>query len=739
VKIFFLNPSGAYTHEYPPLGILYLASYIREEGRDVAFFDDGARRNDRALLEDVIREFKPDLIAVSLYTSNILKTFEKISYLKKLIPNSRVVAGGPHATVLPEKTLRECEDIDYVVVGEGEITLKELITALEKKIPITQVNGLFFRDKGYIRQTPPRDFVKDLDTLPMPAFDLIQNFSYPYDSIKVGKNVATIMTSRGCPYECAFCAAKAVWGKSYRKRSAKNVVEEIKILTEKYNYDEIYFMDDLFAINIKWLDEFYEEMKKHNIKAPWKCLGRVDALEFKDYKKMAANGCYLVQLGVESGDNDVLKDINKCITTDQALCAFEAARKAGLNTYAFFIFGHIKDTYETARKTIRFAKRLMPDFVSFFALVPFPGTKVYEALPENLKHDWEKIVYTSWHQDQLPFKLSEIDPEDLILFEQESYLEIYTTLPYILKNIIFSKARRKLARLKLYFIKTHLRAFARRMLKRKSVSGKKTSIQGNTNKAFIDIWRAWRDNPDISPLIEYHISERKPFLELISKYITKSGAREVLEIGCGTAIDSFCLAKKHGADISFYGADLSKEAVEVAEKIGKIFKSKIELGVDDVEQMRFEDSKFDIVFSQGVMEHFRDPLPAFKEQIRVLKRGGYLIVDVPQKYNPYTLYKRARIKNGTWEYGWETEYSYNELLNIGKKLRLTPSDVGSHGYGYFQDYGFSILPLIIRKLSNPKKGGIFSGPASIILKMLESFERKFGHYFMQSITVVFKK
>lgn len=736
MKIFFLNPGGGYIHEYPPLGILYLASVMRKIGHEVAFFDEGSRNIHNITLEESLSKFKPDLIAVSLYTSNILKTFDKISLLKKLV-KSPVVAGGPHATVLPEKTMQECKDIDFVIQGEGEITLNELAESLAGKMPITQVPGLYFRDKDKIKRTEPRDFIKDLDQISMPAFDLVQEFLYPYDPIKIGKKVATIMTSRGCPYECTFCAAKAVWGNNYRKRSAKNVVKEIKTLIENYNYDEIYFMDDLFAANSKWLDEFYAQMKKYNINVPWKCLGRVDILHFEDYKKMVNNGCYMVQLGVESGDDDVLKDINKHITVSQALCAFNSARKAGLNTYAFFMFGHQKDTYETVYKTIRLAKKLKPDFISFFSLVPFPGTKVYDALPEDLKYNWEKIVYTSWHKNQLPFKLSQIEPEDLIFFEQMSHLEIYPTLSYFFNNILFSKARRKLIKLKLMFIRIYIRARICQILKRNDIFKRDGRVKKDDNSAFTRIWNDWRDCKDISSRIEEHTKERKLFLEIVSKYIDKSGAQKVLETGCGTAIDSYYLSKKLKNGINFYGTDISSESIEVAGKIGKILESEIQLSVAGVECLRFEGDSFDIVFNQGLMEHFRNPIPAIKEQIRVLKKNGYLIISVPQKYNPYSVYKAARIKKGTWKYGWETEYSYRELRNIGKKLGLELVEVGSHGYGYFQDYGFSIFPLIMRKFSNSR--GIFSKPASMVLKALERFERKFGHYFMQNITVVFKK
>ncbi|MFH0801964.1 MAG: cobalamin-dependent protein [bacterium] len=738
MKILFLNPGGGYRHEYPPLGLLYVASSMRKAAHEVAFFDEGGTPPKGVTLNGLVSEFKPRMIAVSLYTSNVLEAFRGIAILKKQNPEILVVVGGPHATVFPERTLAECMDIDYAVVGEGEITLRELIAAVKSQVSLADVQGICWRNGDGIRLNKPREFIKDLDTIPVPAYDLIQSYTYPYDSVKVGKRVATMMTSRGCPFECTFCAAKAVWGRSYRRRSPQNVAEEIKCLRDRFGYDDIYFMDDLFTANRPWLEEFYMEMKSQGISLPWKCLGRVDLLRAEDYKKMSENRCYAVQFGVESGDSDVLKDINKGITLGQAVYAFDAARAARLNTYAFFILGHRKDTQQTIAKTIRFARRLMPDFVSFFNLVPFPGTKLHQELPEEFKYNWERLVYTNWHADKLPIPLGSVAPSDLMAFEQQAYLEIYPTLGYFMKNILFSKAVKKLIRLKLWFVRFYLWRRMRLALGKGKLIDKITPSLRDDNAAFVEIWNEWLARPDIDSLIELHLKERKPFLDMVSRSVEELDAREVLEVGCGTAIDSHYLSKIHGRTTRFTAADLSPEAVEVARRVGKVMSSDIRLEVESAEKIPFEDERFDIVFSQGVMEHFRDPLPALKEQVRVLRKGGLLIVDVPQKYNPYTLYKKKRIAKGTWEYGWETAYSYKELLAMGKKLDLEAGEVGSHGYGYFQDYGFSLIPFILHRLA-ARKRGIASSLAAGSLRLLEKVERTFGHYFMQNITVVFRK
>ncbi len=456
MKILLINPGAGYPHEFPPLGILSIASMLKNEGHTVGFFDDGALRKDGITLLDYAKEFNPEVFGVSLYTSSIVESFKTIATLRALKPESTIIVGGPHATVLPERTMLECKDIDFLICGEGELTAKELIESLQGKQALRQVKGIYYRENETINHTGHRDFIVDLDTIPMPAHELTTGFSYNYSMFRVGKKVATIMSSRGCPFDCSFCAAKAVWRNSFRRRSPDNVAAEIELLIGTYGHDEIYFMDDLFAVDKKWLDNFYATMKKRAIDVPWKCLGRVDLLSLADYQKMADNGCYLIQFGVESGDNNILKDINKKITTDQVREAFVEAKKARLNTYGFFMVGHQKDTYETILKTIHFAQELRPDFLSFFASVPFPGTKLYESLPEHIKYNWDVIRYTGYWRNKLPMQLCQVDPQDLRMFELQAHTAVYATASYLM-NILFGRRKKRLVYWKLLIFLIHLK------------------------------------------------------------------------------------------------------------------------------------------------------------------------------------------------------------------------------------------------------------------------------------------
>lgn len=740
MRILLINPSGGYTHEYPPLGLLYIASVLRDTGHKIGFLDEGARCRKSVSLIEYVRQFNPDVCGIAVYTTNVSETFRKISLIKKCVPDCTVVVGGPHATVLPERTLFECKDIDYLVSGEGEITTRELLDTLERGGDVSRVNGLFYRSGDNILCTAPRELIEDLDSIPLPMYELLDDFEYAFDVVRVGEKVATVMTSRGCPYACAFCAAKAVWRGSFRRRSPQNVIKEIAFLTEKYGYDEVYFMDDLFAVNKKWLHDFYALLQQNNIRLPWKCLGRVDLLSFPDYKKMAENGCYVIQFGVESGDNVILKDINKNITTVQAKRAFNEARRAGLNTYGFFIVGHKLDTYQTVLKTVNFAKSLTPDFVSFFSLVPFPGTKLYDLVPMNLKYDWSRIMYSGWGRGLPPMKLSNVEPEDLLAFEWQAHVKVYASLSYIVRNIIFPRSHKRLFVRKLKLFVLHFASFLFNIVKGTWVFARFRKVdltESVESDAFLAIWREWLKKPDFEAEVQWHVEERARFFDLLAKYIGLADARQVLEIGCGTAIDSHYLSRIHDK-VDFLAIDLSHEAVAVAQKFGEAMDSSVRVSVDNAETMQFESGTFDLVFSQGVMEHFKDPVPALAEQLRVLRAGGYLVVDVPQKYNPYTIYKHKRLREGIWEYGWESEYSYGELKELGDRLGLQTVDVGAYGYGYFQDYGLGLFPFILRQMRKSDSKFI-SSVGGFMVKCLGLLEKKFGHYFMQNITVVYQK
>ena len=455
MRILFINPQGFGTNEYPPLGLLYLASIAKKNDHQVDFFDAGVVKNKLSNAIEYVKNKNPDVVAFTLYTVNLIDSFALIKNISELKPKPVIVVGGPHATALPEKTLQECPEIDYLIYGEGENTFIELLDALEKGGEVKNIKGIYYHNNGLVMHTEPRPYIKNLDSLPFPSYDIIQKYRYPMDMVVKGKRVATVITSRGCPYHCTFCN-KAVFGDEYRRRSPKNVVSEIKELINK-GVDEIYFVDDLFAFNKKWLSEFYKELDKEKIRIQWKCLGRVGTLGYSDFKAMKDHGCYVIELGIESGNDKILRDINKKINIKEAEKTVKEAKRAGLAVHTFWILGHRLDTEETIKQTINTAKRFNSDFVSFFVLVPFPGTDVYSFVPENLRYKWERIGY--YHKDVLPISICKVPPQRLLELEEKAFMGYFLRYRYIVDNILFTKSGLRLIKIKmiLWRLKIHLK------------------------------------------------------------------------------------------------------------------------------------------------------------------------------------------------------------------------------------------------------------------------------------------
>ena len=434
MKVFFVNSSGDYPNQFPPLGLLYMASSTRASGHTVGFYDLGAGNAQASELKSEVAAFNPDIFGLSVYTTQIENTVSTIKMLRGLCPNARFVVGGPHVSALPGKTLEMIPDIDFEVIGEGEETFRELLALLQMgSASFSEIPGLCFRSNDAIVQTSARTHIKNLDDIPFPAHDLAARFTYSYDKFAAGRKVGIAVSSRGCPFMCTFCN-KAVFGSSYRRRTAENLVAEIKQQKEILGIDEIYFVDDLFVTNQKWLDGFFERYRESNLGLPWKCLGRVDQVDKTTYRKMKENGCFLVQFGIESGDDKMLEKIEKRITREKASFAVKAAQEAGLSTATYFILGHPGDSYRSVLATIDFALSLNADVCHFFVLVPFPGTANYKLLPFELQNAWDRIRY--YHKGQYPISLCDLTPPELYQLEKQARYEFYGRLNYLLRNVL---------------------------------------------------------------------------------------------------------------------------------------------------------------------------------------------------------------------------------------------------------------------------------------------------------------
>jgi anaerobic magnesium-protoporphyrin IX monomethyl ester cyclase len=322
------------------------------------------------------------------------------------------VLGGPHVTALQEEILELQPEIDYVVVGEGELTITELCQMLEHadREP-SQIQGLVYRAAdGTVQATPRRDLIKDVDSLPFPARDLVDMSRLgTHKYIDVGRVSATMISSRGCPFKCAFCSSHITMGKVYRFRSAQNVLAEIDELVSRYRVNHIAFEDDTFTLNRDRLETICQALIQRKYDLTWYCLSRVESMDLELARLMRRAGCRMVSFGIESGNPDILQKIQKKISLPAARQAIEATYQAGLRSQCTFILGFPFDTQKTMADTLHFAQELSPTIAIFFALVPYPGTEIYQYLPEALRphqaeqwHDFANMINNQGYLSLVP-------------------------------------------------------------------------------------------------------------------------------------------------------------------------------------------------------------------------------------------------------------------------------------------------------------------------------------------------
>jgi radical SAM superfamily enzyme YgiQ (UPF0313 family) len=402
----------------PPLGLAYLASSVRRD-HEVRVIDANVLNYS---MDDVRRELKnfyPDVVGITSVTPSIPKAYEVARIAKSVREDCKVILGGPHASFLPEQTLKECKDVDVVVKGEGEETFAELMEAFEGKSNLNRVRGLSFREDGKIIDNEPRAFIKNVDDIPFPSMDLLPMDKYRSNGVKY----TTMLTSRGCPFNCSFCSSSRLFGGHWRGRSPENVAEEIKLIYEEYKIRNIEFIDDTFTLNQRRAEKICDEIVKAGLDISWGASSRVDTLSRRLAEKMKKAGCWILFLGIESGCQRILDAIGKRITIDQAKKAVKIVKDAGIQVLGSFIIGFIQDTVETIENTIKFAKSLNLDYAEFSILTPYPGTPIYDYALENnllMTNNWSKYTAT-----EPVVKVKGVSERQLRNLFQKAYLSFY--------------------------------------------------------------------------------------------------------------------------------------------------------------------------------------------------------------------------------------------------------------------------------------------------------------------------
>ena len=369
----------------PPLGVTYVAAACEQAGCEVRIFDYIVRRYTKEKLSAELDGFAPHVVGATSVTMNFKGAAAIIQDVKSHNPAIITMMGGPHVSYDWANTLVKYPEIDIIVVGEGEETLRELLPMIHDRAAWDTVRGIAFRKDGQAHFTGVRAFIEDLDTLPVPARHLLPISRYRALGFPV-----SIITSRGCPNRCIFCLGRRMVGHKVRYRTPRLIVDEIEDIIS-YGFTRINIADDLFTSDKVRVQEFCAELKRRGIKIPWSAFARVNTVDAGVLAVMRDAGCDAVSFGIESGNAGMLKLVKKGITLQQAVKAVQACKESGVSAFASFVIGLPGESPETLAETRTFAEGLGID-CGFHLLAPFPGTAVRE---EQEKYDIE-ILTDDW-------------------------------------------------------------------------------------------------------------------------------------------------------------------------------------------------------------------------------------------------------------------------------------------------------------------------------------------------------
>ena len=409
-----------------PLGLGYISSVLVEEGHKVKVLDIKAHRYSRIHVEEIISNSIDQFDVIGI--SGLVTIYSYIKWLaetiKKYNPSIPIVVGGSIASSIPELLLSKTR-IDIACIGEGEITVKELIKALEDSKPLKEVKGIYFKQDGNVYSTPPRGVCKNLDSIPFPKWDLFPIELYVDKPliVPVKKRSMNIIFGRGCPFHCTFCYRN--FGNEVRLRSPDNVIEEMTILKEKYHVTHFEFQDELFTVNEEAVKEICEKILDKELNITWRCLGRVNMVDLNLLKLMKRAGCNWIGFGIESGSQKMLDVMRKNVKVEQIKKAIELARKAGMEVTGTFIIGMPGETRETVKETVNFCKE-MGIYNEMFFPVPYPGTQLYVDIErKGLIKDKERFILSiGKDMTNLIINLTDFPDHELIKMKKEAEEEI---------------------------------------------------------------------------------------------------------------------------------------------------------------------------------------------------------------------------------------------------------------------------------------------------------------------------
>lgn len=394
---------------YPPLGILYISGYLEDEGIPNEVYD--TTFSSKKAFRTYLLERKPRIIGIYVNLMTKLNVLETIRFIKQNLPETHIILGGPEVRYSAENFLRY--GADYIVIGEGEETMTELVNSLilvpageddfsgDSPLPKKEIAGIAYLERGEFIQNSERQKIKDLNELSLPNRKKI-NLQLYLDAWRNrhGKNALSVSTMRGCPYTCKWCS-RAVYGLSYRRRNADKVVEELEFVKKEYNPDSVWFVDDVFTISHRWLTSFHHELKKRNLRIPYECITRADRLNEEVILLLKQTGCFRVWIGAESGSQRVIDLMDRRVDVKQVRDMIRLTRQHGIEAGTFIMLGYPGETEEDIEETISHLKQSDPDHFTITVAYPIKGTELYQEI-EAIKT--RELDWSTSNDRQVDFK-----------------------------------------------------------------------------------------------------------------------------------------------------------------------------------------------------------------------------------------------------------------------------------------------------------------------------------------------
>lgn len=442
-KVLLINPpSGLYRRDdrcqskvedqtvrviFPPIDLAYLASVARSVGWEAKIGDYPSFNADMSTLENDLKSFSPDIVLFNVTTATIDKDLEVCKTAKTIIPNVKTIAKGDYLNEKWQAVLENNPELDICIHLEPEDTFKEILEGNS----LSEIQGISYRDVQKPVRNPDRPFIENLDSIPLPSRDLLNNELYR--SPETGRKITVINGSKGCPSRCIFCPARKVAGAKIRLRSTDNILSELKECVEKYGIIDFLFNGDTFTWDKEWVVDLCRKIVDAGLKIRWGCNSRVDTIDKERLEWMMKAGCWVVAFGIESGDEEILKKMKKGTSLEKIRNAIKTCKEVGIKTHSFYIIGLPWETKESLEKTYNFAKELDTDFFDFNIAYPLLGTELYDIVQENNLFEIKDANITSYASAAArTFALSN---EELDKARRKMLLKLYLRPKYILRTI----------------------------------------------------------------------------------------------------------------------------------------------------------------------------------------------------------------------------------------------------------------------------------------------------------------